>query len=77
LGAPQVITFAEQIGRLSVGLTLVPDPRDWNSVWNEGDAVVMAAYAASAGGRTCPATVTASDAAGTVMLPAVTRALRP
>jgi hypothetical protein len=65
--APIVITFTEQIGPLSFGLTLTPDPSGWGTTWNETGTVVTATHASFAEGTTYTATVTARDAAGNAL----------
>jgi len=71
LSAPIVITFTEQIGPLSFGLTRTPDPGGWGTTWNQAGTVVTATHADFAEGTTYSATVTARDAAGNVLTPAV------
>jgi hypothetical protein len=62
LAAPVVITFTEEIGPLSLDLTVAPDPGGWQFAWDEGGTVLTATCSEFAPGTTYTATVTAGDA---------------
>jgi hypothetical protein len=67
LDAPLVIAFTEEIGPLSLDLSLAPDPGGWRTSWNEAGTVVTATHAGLSAETSYVATVTASDAAANPM----------
>jgi hypothetical protein len=64
LDAPIVITFTEEIGPLTFGLSLTPapDPAEWHIAWNEAGSVVTATHSGLTPDRTYTVEVTAKDA---------------
>jgi hypothetical protein len=62
LDAPLVVTFTEEIGPLTFGLTLTPALDGWSEVWNEAGTVCTATFPAFARGQLYTATVRARDA---------------
>jgi hypothetical protein len=64
LDAPIVITFTEEIGPLTFGLSLTPalDPAGWHTAWSEGGTVVTATHSGLAPSQTYTVEVAAKDA---------------
>jgi hypothetical protein len=72
LNAPIVITFTEEIGPLSLGLTMSPTLDLGSAAWGELGTVVTVTHGRFAPGTIYTATVTASDAFANPMVPPYT-----